>query len=284
MLEGQHNRFNLDIAGVVAEVETPAAAWAATLSERYAAFLSEAAPAWSLVITHAPDLTRADTPWIRHTGTRTSFRLYQHAGIIDLGSRCATVCAASPQLAASALERGLSYVLMQALPRDYDGLLIHGAGVVLNSSPGASDGARGYLFAGHSGAGKSTVAGLAQGVGQVLGDENMVVRLAAGGRVELYSTPFWGHSTPPERIHRANSRVPLAGIYMLAHAADFEIARLRSAEAVAALLSTEKVATERVESAAAWLNIAGRLAAAVPIYRLGFRPTQELWAFLAEQG
>ncbi len=283
MLEKQLNRFSLDIAGVVAEIETPDAAWAAALAERYATFLSDAAAAWRLVITHTPDLTKSAAPWIRHEGSLTRFRLYQHAGIIDLGKRCATVCTANPQLAASALERGLSYILMQTLPRDHDGLLIHGAGVVLSSPPSALDSASGYLFAGHSGAGKSTVAGLAQGVGQVLSDENMVVRLTADGGVELCSTPFWGHSTPPERVHRINRRVPLAGIYMLTHAADFELTRLRSAEAVAALLSTEKVATERVESAAAWLAIAGRLAATIPIYRLAFRPTQELWTFLAKQ-
>lgn len=284
MLEQRLARFNLDIAGVVTEVETPNTTWAAALTERYETFLSSAAAAWRLVVKHAPDLTTSDTPWIRHEGPVTSFRLYRHAGVIDLEARCATVYTAAPHLAASALERGLTYILMQALPRDHDGLLIHGAGVVLSrrsATPddAVCDDAIGCLFAGHSGAGKSTVAGLAHGVGQVLSDENMVVRLTEGG-AELQSTPFWGHSTPPERVHRVNRRAPLTGIYMLAHAPDFELTRLRTAEAVAALLSTEKVATERVASAAAWLRVAGRLAETVPIYHLGFRPTAELWEFL----
>ncbi len=287
MVEQRLARFILDIAGVVAEVETPDATWATALTERYETFLSSTTAAWHFVIAHAPDLATSDTPWIRHEGSVTSFRLYRHAGIIDLEARRATVYAATPHLAASALERGLTYILMQALPRDHDGLLIHGAGVVLNrrsALPGdvAHDNAVGCLFAGHSGAGKSTVAGLAQDVGQVLSDENMVVRLTEDG-AELQSTPFWGHSTPPERVHRVNRRVPLTGIYMLAHAPDFTLTRLRTAEAVAALLSTEKVATERVESAAAWLRVAGRLAEAVPIYQLGFRPTAELWEFLDHQ-
>ena len=270
----KHPPLVLDIAGLVAEIETSEPGWTAPLAERYAAFQSQAAPTWRVVIAHAPELAHADPAWIRHEGPVTRFHLFSLAGAIDLETRTAAVQAPAQRWAASALERTLTYILMQALPREHDGLLIHGAGVALNTS-GA-----GYLFAGHSGAGKSTIAGLAQGVGQVLSDENMVVRLA-GNEAELCSTPFWGQSTPPERVHRVNRRVPLAGIFMLEHTAGFELTPLRPAEAVAALLSTEKVATERVESAEAWLAVAGRLAATVPFFRLGFRPTAELWIFLA---
>ena len=50
-----------------------------------------------------------------------------------------------------------------------------------------------------------------------------------------------------------------------------------------ALLTTEKVATERADSAAAWLAVAERLTARTPIYRLGFRPTPELWDFISAE-
>lgn len=264
--------FTLDIAGVITQISTPGPAWAAALVMRYDGFLSAAPPAWHLRLAHDPDLAPTDTPWIRHQGPITRFRLFSLAGTIDLDARYATVHVPSPAWAPSALERALTYILIQALPREKDGLLIHGAGVVIDG--------RGYLFAGPSGAGKTTLTGLAAGIGEVLSDENVAVRLTEEGPL-LYSTPFWGQSTPPEQIRRVNRHVPLAGIYMLAHAPDFSLTRLRPAEAVAALLATEKVATERVESAAAWLAVAGRLAAAVPVYRLGFRPTAELWAFLA---
>jgi len=59
------------------------------------------------------------------------------------------------------------------------------------------------------------------------------------------------------------------------------VTRLSPADAVTALLGTEKVATERVDSALAWLAVAGQLVERVPVYRLGFRPTVELWDFLA---
>lgn len=265
--------LTLNIAGVVITVETPDEAWAAPLAARYADFLSQAAPTWRCALVHAPALAAPDPPWICHEGPTTRFHLAGLAGSIHLQERTAAVQTSDPRWAASAVERTLTYILMQALPREQDGMLLHGAGVVL------ADGA-GYLFAGPSGAGKTTVAGLAEGLGLVLSDENVAARLVGHGAV-LWSTPFWGHSTPPERVRRINCRAPLARIFILEHAAEFALTALRPAAAVAALLSTEKVATERVASADAWLAIAGRLAATVPIYRLGFRPTPELWDFLA---
>ena len=145
----------------------------------------------------------------------------------------------------------------------------------------------GCVFTGASGAGKTTVSRLAAGraeVGrtEVLSDENVILRLGAAGG-ELCSTPFWGHSTPPELIHRVNRRAPLAAVCILAHAADFRLDPLGPAEAVMALLTTEKVATERADSAAAWLAVAERVIAQTPIYRLSFRPTPELWDFLSTE-
>jgi hypothetical protein len=51
-----------------------------------------------------------------------------------------------------------------------------------------------------------------------------------------------------------------------------------------ALLTTEKVTTERPESATVWLAVADRLIAVVPVYRLSFRPTAEIWDFLMAEG
>jgi hypothetical protein len=46
-------------------------------------------------------------------------------------------------------------------------------------------------------------------------------------------------------------------------------------------LRTNIAAVERLSSAEIWMDTVGRLVQSVPVYRLRFRPTAELWAFLA---
>ena len=264
--------LTLDVAGVTFAVELPSPAWRPALAERYAAVPGPARAAWQVAVAHDPDLDSITAPWVRHAGPVTTYRFSDHGGRIDLAARRAEVVVRAEPRAAAALERALAYICLQALPRAHDGLLLHAAGVAL--------GGVGHVFTGPSGAGKTTVARLAAGRGEVLSDENVIVRLGAGGP-ELCSTPFWGFSTPPELIRRVNRRVPLAAIHLLTHAPAFRLTPLTAGQAVLALLTTEKVATERGESAAAWLAVAERLVAQVPLSRLEFLPTVQIWDFLA---
>jgi ABC-type glutathione transport system ATPase component len=161
---------------------------------------------------------------------------------------------------------------MQALPREHDGLLLHGAAIELDGM--------GLACCGPSGAGKTTLSRLAAGRAEVWTDETLVVSLA-GMRPMLVSTPFWGASTPPEMVRRRNRRLPLQALLLLEQGPEFALESLDPAQAVLGLLVTEKVAVERVSSALAWLAVVERLVAQVPVYRLHFHPAAELWAFLA---
>ena len=264
--------ITLDLAGITIGLTLPGPEWTALLAERYAAFLTARPPRWRVVLVADDSPSLAEPGWIRHEGARTCFHVQRYQGEIDLADRQARVSAPALAHAASALERTLTYILMQALPREGDALLLHAAGVAL--------GGKGYAFCGPSGSGKTTVARLLNGSGTLFGDENVALRLS-GLVADLLSTPFWGASAPPKLIDRANRAAPLAAIFVLEHAADFALRRLSPGAAVAALLSTEKVATERVESAAAWLDVADRLIERTPVYTLAFRPTPELVAFLS---
>lgn len=263
--------LNLDIGGVAVRVEFPAVAWAMVLQSRYASFATTAAPAWRLTLRHDPALADTDHPAISHEGPLTRFRVAAYAGWIDLATRRALVSTPAPERAASALERTLAYICMQVLPREHDALLLHAAGIVWKGG--------GHVFFGRSGAGKTTVAQLAIGRGEVLTDENVILRLGAEGP-ELLSTPFWGHSTPAGLVRRVCRQVPLRGLYALVQAPTFGLVRLSAREAAIALLMSEKVATERVAGAVAWLAVTARLVTQVPVYQLCFRPTPELWDFL----
>lgn len=271
--------FTLDVADVRFRVQLPEPKWLVPLTTRYAEFIvpaeaaSQPTPPWHVALVHAAGRSNLDAPWAVHEGDVTRFGISVHEGWIDLDRRWAEVSAPSPEQAASALDRVVGFICMQALPREHNGLLLHGAGIVLDGT--------GLACCGPSGTGKTTVSRLAAGHAEVFTDETLVVSLAET-RPMLLSTPFWGASTPPEMIQRRNRRLPLRALLLLEHGLDFALEPLDHGQAVLSLLATEKVAVERVSSALAWLVTVERLVAQVPVYRLSFRPTAELWTFLAQ--
>jgi hypothetical protein len=197
-----------------------------------------------------------------------------YEGEIDLAARRAWVSTPAKARLSPAVDRILAWVLMQALPRAGTGVLLHALGL--------ERGGQGYAFAGATGSGKSTLAGLAKGDATVLCDENVVLATGPGGGVDLVSTPLWGMSTPRKDVKRMNRRVPLAALFVLRQAPEFGLRRLSDGEAVGQLLGTEKVATERVDSAMAWLGAIGVVLAAVPAYELSFRADVGLWALIED--
>lgn len=270
--------FTLDVAGVRCLVRLPERNWLAPLATRYAEFavrsdwLAGEQPAWEVTLLQTASRSDLDPPWVLHEGEVTRFGVAAHEGWIDLQRRQAEVTTPSVERAASALDRVLGFICMQALPREHDGVLLHGAAIELDGL--------GLACCGPSGAGKTTLSRLAAAHAEVLTDETLVVSLA-GTRPMLVSTPFWGGSTPPEMVQRRNRRLPLRALLLLEHGPEFALELLEPSQAVLGLLATEKVAAERVSSALAWLAVVERLVLQVPTYRLSFRPTAELWPFLA---
>lgn len=91
-------------------------------------------------------------------------------------------------------------LLARVLP-DRGGVMVHGAGVILRGE--------GFLFAGHSGAGKTTVARLLRERGTVLCDDRVIVRKEGEG-FRLYGT--WSHGDLP-LVSPASA--PLRGVFFL---------------------------------------------------------------------
>lgn len=264
--------FAMAVGGVGFQVHLPDGAWLDALAPLYARFPLDCEPHWQVTIRHEPGLDPVPRRWIEHIGPVTRFHADGFAGWIDLEQRRAEVAAPGLAHGASAVERAAGYACMHALLRERNSLMLHAAGILWRE--------QGLIASGHSGAGKTTMARLALACGEPINDEIVIVDLA-GPQPLLLSTPFLGQGTPPELARRVKRAAPATALLLLAHGSTFHLAPLAPAEAVMELLRTNIAAVERFDSARLWMERVDQLVQAVPVYRLHFRPTVELWDFLA---
>lgn len=112
-------------------------------------------------------------------------------------------------------------------------LLSRGRGVEVHACGVEDSDGRGYLFVGHSGAGKSTTARLwqqaAPGI-RVLSDDRIILR-SAEGRIWMYGTPWHG-----EAALACSTRTPLSHIFFLGRGNN-QVVSVRRPEAVALLMA-----------------------------------------------
>lgn len=123
----------------------------------------------------------------------------------------------------------LDQILLMHCLAPEGGLLLHAAGLVVNGG--------GYLFAGKSGAGKSTISrllGEQDGV-RLLNDDRLVLR-PSGGDFRMYGTPW-----PGELGIAHNGSSPLAGVFFLRQSRENRLVRLTPAEAMERLLPVTSI-------------------------------------------
>lgn len=143
------------------------------------------------------------------------------------------------------------------------GFLLHAATVVREG--------RAYVFAGRSGAGKSTVASLSPR-GSVLTDEISLLR-RENGSWRAYGTPFWGEF----RAAGSNTSAPVAGIFKLEQAKTNESQALGRAELLRVLLTNILFFSKAVEDHRRLLEIAGAAAEEIRGAVLRFQKTKRFW-------
>lgn len=144
------------------------------------------------------------------------------------------------------------------------GLLLHASGIVRNG--------RGYVFFGHSGAGKTTIAGLSA-PHVVLSDDLVIVRLV-GDRVFVFGTPFAG--ALPETA-RTNLGAPLAGFFAPIQASFHQTERLPVGAAAARLASCAPFVMQHPASCAQIMAICANLVQIIPSFLLYFRKDSQFW-------
>lgn len=138
------------------------------------------------------------------------------------------------------------------------GLLAHACGVI--------DGEDGYLFAGNSTHGKTTMARLWHNQAQILNDDRIVVRLHDGD-FWMYSTPWHGDF---DVVHAQG--IPLKHIFYLQHAPSHTLARVTSSAGAVMLLTRSFVPFWDAAGMQFTLDFCAQVAQAVPCHTLSFAP------------
>lgn len=147
------------------------------------------------------------------------------------------------------------------------GFLVHASSAVRNE--------RAFLFAGVSGAGKTTMARLAPSDTILLTDEISYVTRSAD-HYQAFGTPFAGELGQPG----ANVRVPIAELYLLAKGPTNKIEPVDTAEAVRGLLRNILFFAKDPEIVKAVFEAVYEFAVHVPIKRLTFMPDARVWEMI----
>jgi hypothetical protein len=160
---------------------------------------------------------------------------------------------------ANSLEAAIRIGASIALPRR-GGLILHASAVAAHG--------RAWIFAGVSGAGKSTIASLLAGASPELikiADELIIIKPAATGAFAAHVTPFIGSQGLP---HRAS--MPVAALHFLVQARQHRRVPVARPDAVRELLRHVLVYVAEPMTAGRVLAVASSLAGQVPCHRLEF--------------
>jgi hypothetical protein len=146
------------------------------------------------------------------------------------------------------------------------GLMVHGCGIAVDG--------KGYLFAGKSGEGKSTMARLWKNKGLVLNDERVIIRRSQG-HSWLYGTPWTGeHGSPSPQ------GVPLESIFFLNHGNGHHADRAEKMESAAMLLARSFPPLWDDQALGRCLDFISGVVEEIPCYRLGFAPNEGVADFV----
>jgi hypothetical protein len=147
------------------------------------------------------------------------------------------------------------------------GFLLHSASAIRNG--------KAFLFAGVSGAGKTTISRLAPADATLLTDEISYVRKQGEGYV-AYGTPFTGELAKLGE----NASAPVAALYLLAQGPENRIDPVGAADAGRELLGNTLFFAEDPEFVHRAFQAACDFVHSVPVRRLTFMPDARVWELI----
>jgi len=267
-LATQVERYSVVIAigGIPVRVNASDADFLEMLEKRYAGFVSDAADA---EFEFRVDLA---TPTFANPDADVSVTYRSGRWLLERGdfraewnpaTRSGTICQTANPYSIDAV---LRIVHTLVLARQ-GGFLLHSASAIRNG--------RAFLFAGVSGAGKTTISRLAPTDATLLTDEISYVR-RRGEAYVAYGTPFTGELAKLGE----NTSAPVATLYLLAQGPENRIDPVSEADAGRELLANVLFFAEDQEMVHWAFQAACDFVHRVPVKRLTFMPDARVWEMI----
>jgi len=269
----------IEIGGMAVEVRSESPEFLEMLERRYSGFLSpEALPGFELdVELVAPGrITREEDLSVRFEAGRWLIERGDLRAEWEPASRRGRIVQSPNPYSIDAVLRIVhSLILAQE-----GGLLVHAASAVRNG--------KAFLFAGVSGAGKTTISCLAPPDATLLTDEISYLRVDRGlvgsgldvGRnghgYVAYGTPFAGELAKVGE----NAQAPLAALYLLQKGSENTIEPVKASDAARMLLENVLFFANDSELVSLVFESACEVVRNVPVYRLTFVPDERVWELI----
>jgi hypothetical protein len=256
----------IEIGGIPVRVNTTDPDFLAILENRYSGFVSDSERAEidfdvELAIPSIPD--RDAAVQVTHRMGRWSLVRGDFRAEWDPASRTGRIRQSANPYSIDAV---LRIVHTLVLARQ-GGFLMHSASAVRNG--------RAFLFAGVSGAGKTTISRLAPPDATLLTDEISYVRKLDNGYV-AFGTPFTGELAKLGE----NVSAPVAALYLLAQGPENRIDPITPGEAARSLLANVLFFAEDEELVQSTFHSAFEFVNRVPVSRLTFVPDARVWELI----
>jgi hypothetical protein len=264
----QVDRYSTVIAvgGVAIRVNTTDSGFLELLQTRYSGFVSLESKSdleFDVELVESTFAEREAEVSVRHDSGRWFMQRADFRAEWNPRTRTATIQQNANPYSMDAVLR-IVHTLVLA---EQGGFLLHSASAIRNG--------RAVLFAGVSGAGKTTISRLAPPDVTLLTDEISFVRKAGEGYV-AFGTPFTGELAKLGE----NTSAPVSALYLLAKGVENRIEPVDVADAGRELLANVLFFAEDPELVHCVFQAACDFVRRVPVYRLTFVPNARVWEMI----
>lgn len=260
----------IEVGGMAVRVNTTDLDFLHLLRDRYAGFLGESQ---SAEIEFDVDLTPPVTPNAADDAN-DDVRVTYHEGrwCLQRGDFRAEW---EPSLHRGVIHQSANPYSIDAVLRIVHTLVLARRGGFLMHSASAIRNGKAFLFAGVSGAGKTTISRLAPPDVTLLTDEISYVRKQDSGYV-AFGTPFTGELAKLGE----NVSAPLAALYLLAQGPENRIDPVDAADAARSFLANVLFFAKDEELVQSVFRSAFEFVSRVPVFRLTFMPDSRVWELI----